>query len=46
LVRLAAFLSACSFPDSVLPSSTPKNKGLGLNASCVPSTSTTGRHFA
>jgi hypothetical protein len=46
LVRLAAFLSACSFPDSVLPSSTPKNKGLRLNARCIPSTSTTGCYFA
>jgi hypothetical protein len=43
---LAALLSACSFPDSVLPSSTPKNKGVGLNLIWVPSISTTGCHFA
>jgi hypothetical protein len=46
LDRLAAFLSACSFPDGVLPSSTPKNRGLGLNARRIPSTSTTGFHLA
>jgi hypothetical protein len=46
LVRLAAFLSVCSFPDSVLLSSKPKNKGLGLNTRRVPSTSRTGCHFA
>jgi hypothetical protein len=46
LVRLAALLSACSFPDSVLTRPTPKNKGVGLNLSLVPSTSTTGCHCA